>query len=158
MEQLSRAFRNEVHFALRLLVPPRSVLHTLATRENTDLPQFMYSTAPRTSGVCKKIKGTFFLENTFSEEKINKIPIIKGSNKAGVVEICRIKLWCSQRIPIYDWIYALEIQTIWTKVWQLCYIAKQIFTYVNSQSYTLYQYIVQYHHTHNNINEWGCNV
>ena len=46
MEQLRRAFRNEVHFALRLLVPPRSFLQTLATREKTDLPQFMYSTAP----------------------------------------------------------------------------------------------------------------
>ena len=54
MEQLSRAFRNEVHFALRLLVPPRSVLQTLATRENTDLPQFMYSTAPKTSGLTRK--------------------------------------------------------------------------------------------------------
>ena len=98
-----------------------------------------------------------FLKNTFAEEKIYKIPIIKGSNKAGVVEICRVELWCSQRISIYDWIYALEIQTIWTKVWQLCYRAKLIFTYVNSQSYTLYQYTWRYHHAHNNINDWGCN-
>ena len=121
MEQLSRAFRNEVHFALRLLVPPRSVLQTLATRENTDLPQFMYSTAPRNPEVRNQLYVITLVICTFTEEKIYKIPIIKRSNKAGIVEICRVKLWCSQRIPIYDWIYALEIQTIWTKVWQLCY-------------------------------------
>ena len=38
--------RNEVHLALKLLVPPTSDLQTRATRENTDLPQFIYSTAP----------------------------------------------------------------------------------------------------------------
>ena len=38
--------RKEVHLAFKLLVPPTSDLQTRATRENTDLPQFMYSTAP----------------------------------------------------------------------------------------------------------------
>ena len=111
MEQLSLAFRNEVHFALRLLVPPKSFLQTLATRENTDLPQFMYSTAPNTIFLLEKCSNSKY-KHTFTEEKVNKIPIIKGSNKAGIVKICGIKLRCSQRISIYDWIYALEIQTI----------------------------------------------
>ena len=123
MEQLRRAFRNEVHFALRLLVPPRSFLQTLATREKTDLPQFMYSTAPTQRSLYyfeifiihseKKNKKKLC---TFSEEEIYKVWIIKGSHKAGIVEICGVKLRCPQRISIYDWIYALEIQTSTTKV------------------------------------------
>ena len=118
MEQLRRAFRNEVHFALRLLVPPRSFLQTLATREKTDLPQFMYSTAPTQRSLyyyiyLKKNKKKLC---TFSEEEIYKVWIIKGSHKAGIVEICGVKLRCPQRISIYDWIYALEIQTSTTKV------------------------------------------
>ena len=45
---------------------------------------------------------------TFTEEKVNKILIIKGSDKAGVVEICRVELWRSQRIPVDDWINTLQ--------------------------------------------------
>ena len=43
---MRRAFKKEVHFAFKLRVPPTSFLQTRATRENTDFPQFMYSTAP----------------------------------------------------------------------------------------------------------------
>ena len=85
MEQLSRAFRNEVHFALRLLVPPRSVLQTLATRENTDLPQFMYSTAPRTGhGALEKINRTF-LKIPSRKKKYTKSRSSKDPTKLGLL-------------------------------------------------------------------------
>ena len=84
MEQLSRAFRNEVHFALRLLVPPRSVLQTLATRENTDLPQFMYSTAPRTPGFGEN--GLNFFQNIPSrKKKYTKSRSSKDPTKLGLL-------------------------------------------------------------------------
>jgi hypothetical protein len=54
MLQLRRAFRYVAQFWLRMFLPPVSRLHTRATRENTLLPQLMYSTA-----VSRKKKKTY---------------------------------------------------------------------------------------------------
>ena len=45
---------------------------------------------------------------TFTEEKVYEVFIIKRANEAWIIEICGVKLRCSQRISIDDWIHALD--------------------------------------------------
>ena len=56
----------------------------------------------------KKLSMPITNNVTFTEEKVYEVFIIKRANEAWIIEICGVKLRCSQRISIDDWIHALD--------------------------------------------------